>query len=271
MPLWIYDYPTWALVVGFALAFLGVAYLGMWLVRPHLLRFLRTGAPADMDVGVFLEAHGVIYGILLGLIAAGAYNDFDQVSANVNAEAAALGALYRDVSTLPDPIRTTLRTQLEEYTDYVIDEAWPQQRRGVVRPDGTRMLDRFFGTLAGFEPATPTQEILFAEAFGQANEYAELRRLRLQDVDSGIHGIVWFVVFLGAAISIVLVWGVDMSPRAQFLLGGVTALFLGSVICLIAAMDHPFRGDFSVGPDAFESVRSQVMAIESAVRAGAAR
>jgi len=31
-------------------------------------------------------------------------------------------------------------------------------------------------------------------------------------------------------------------------------LFLSTVICLIFVMDRPFRGEISVGPDAYEAV-----------------
>jgi hypothetical protein len=41
--------------------------------------------------------------------------------------------------------------------------------------------------------------------------------------------------------------------------GGITAFFLGIMIFLIYAMDHPLQGAVSVPPDAFQSVYDQVM------------
>jgi hypothetical protein len=40
----------------------------------------------------------------------------------------------------------------------------------------------------------------------------------------------------------------------QALLGVLTALFLGVMTFLIFAVDHPFQGVISVGPDPFQSV-----------------
>jgi hypothetical protein len=37
-------------------------------------------------------------------------------------------------------------------------------------------------------------------------------------------------------------------------LGGLLALFMTAMICLIAAMDHPFRGDVCVDANAFIAV-----------------
>jgi hypothetical protein len=46
-------------------------------------------------------------------------------------EATAWASLYRDVSSYPEPNRTELH-DLREYTRYVIEEAWPLQRKGIV-------------------------------------------------------------------------------------------------------------------------------------------
>jgi hypothetical protein len=47
---------------------------------------------------------------------------------------------------------------------------------------------------------------------------------------------------------------------SQFLLGGVTALFLGFLVFLIYSLDHPLRaGAISVSPDAFKAVWDQIM------------
>jgi hypothetical protein len=43
----------------------------------------------------------------------------------------------------------------------------------------------------------------------------------------------------------------DMEVHVHLILGGALALFLGIVV-LIAALDNPFRGQVSVGPDAFQ-------------------
>ena len=51
-----------------------------------------------------------------------------------------------------------------------------------------------------------------------------------------------------------------MDAGGHLLLTTALAVFLALLIFLIAAMDHPFRGEFSVGPDAFGAVRQQMLA-----------
>jgi len=45
-----------------------------------------------------------------------------------------------------------------------------------------------------------------------------------------------------------------MEIHVHVILAAVLSLFLGVVIFLVAAMDHPYRGEVSVGPDALELV-----------------
>jgi hypothetical protein len=81
---------------------------------------------------MYLQYFGIIYGLLLGLLAVGAYQNHAETRRSVVGEAASLAALYRDVSGYPEPYRTDLRTLVREYTRSTIGDAWPKQRRGMM-------------------------------------------------------------------------------------------------------------------------------------------
>src|SRR5262249_12939213 len=69
----------------------------------------------------------------------------------------------------------------------------------------------------------------------------------------------WWVVAVGAAINIVLIWMQDMEVHVHMILGAALACILGLVIFLIAELDNPFRGQVSIGPDAIARVYENVM------------
>jgi hypothetical protein len=84
--------------------------------------------------------------------------------------------------------------------------------------------------------------------------------MRLHATTSGMPGMIWFVVFAGAAATLMMTWLLVCERRgAELLIVALLAVLVGLVIFLTAAMDNPFRGEFSVGPDAFISVRDQLM------------
>jgi hypothetical protein len=78
--------------------------------------------------------------------------------------------------------------------------------------------------------------------------------MRLFSVHTAIPPVMWYVVILGAVINIAMVWLFDMRFITHLLLGGLLAAYLGTMIFLIAAMDHPFRGEVSVTPEPFEAL-----------------
>jgi hypothetical protein len=257
---WIYDYSTWTLVLLSIVVLVGYTWAGTLFLRPFLRLFLGRRQSSNDVVGYLLGAHGVYFGILLGLLAVATYQNYTQDDAIVAQEAARLAALYRDVSSYPEPIRSELQDLLRKYTRHIIDKCWKQQQRGQIPSDGNVIVNQFQDKLTQFEPRTKGQEILHAEALRMFNSYIEARRQRLNAVTCGIPAILWYVVFIGAAVNILLIWLLDMKLTAHLFLGAVSSFFLATLIALVAAMDNPFRGEVSIQADAFELVYEQLMA-----------
>ena len=104
--------------------------------------------------------------------------------------------------------------------------------------------------------------LMLAGEFGDGGRtrVVELRRIRLRSVLAGLPAPLWSVMLVGAFISIALTWFFDMKSRSMHF--WMTVMFsglLGTLIFLLAAMDNPFRGELSVGPEAFKLVYEQLM------------
>ena len=69
----------------------------------------------------------------------------------------------------------------------------------------------------------------------------------------------WYTIAAGSVVGLILIWMLDLRLIAQLLLGGLTAFVMASMICLIALMDNPFRGELSVSPQAFQLVYDRLM------------
>ena len=262
---WIYDYPTIYIGALFAAVFVGMTWLLIIVFRVAFHRWIHTEKRANDMVGFAFSSFSVLYGLLVGLLAVAAYQNFAGVSDIVTKEASSLAALYRDVEAYPQPIRGKLENDLRNYTRFVIDRAWPDQQKGIVPTEGTHRMTQIVDDLMSSEPAKKSEEIAQAEAYRQFNNYTELRRSRLANVNTGIPGVFWWVVALGAFITILLLAMLDMEIHVHLILTGLVSLFLGLVIFLIAAMDNPFRGEVSVGPDPFEAVYQSLMKPDDSV------
>ena len=128
---WVYDIPILLVVGLFALIFVGVCWLGTIFISPFLSQWFQGKARLNEILGDFLQYFGVIYGLLLGLLAVATYQNHTDVEKAVASEASSLAALYRDISAYPEPDRTELKALIKEYTRSTIEDAWPLQRKGI--------------------------------------------------------------------------------------------------------------------------------------------
>jgi len=267
---WIYDHPTSKIGALFALVFVLVTWAATLVLRHFLHPWFHRDRRANEMVGFVLSSFSVFYGILLGLIAVAAYQNFGAVGDLITREASSLAALYRDLNGYPQPLRGRLQGELREYTRYEIERDWPEQQRGIVPAEGTHRLRQFTDDLLGFEPQLMRDEIVHAETLRQVNNYMDQRRSRLNSVTVGIPPVLWWVVGIGALLGVLLTAMLDMEIHVHLILGGALSLFLGLVIFLIAAMDNPFRGEVSVTPDPIRQVYETLMVPSDSVDRGMA-
>ena len=189
----IYDGPAWVKGPVCVLGFVVPAMIGLWLVHRGLNQRLKLGETLVDNgvVGWFFSGTLTLYGITLGLIAVTTWESSRGVAGIASHEAATIAALYRDTSGFASPLREELHGKLREYTHFVIEKAWPAQRRGEILNDGNRMLDEFQSQLYANEPNTEGLKILQAEALKAYNELVELRRQRTDAVNQRVPEVIW--------------------------------------------------------------------------------
>jgi hypothetical protein len=148
-------------------------------------------------------------------------------------------------------VRLPLQQSVKGYVEFTIETEWPAMRKGEIARGGMPLIDRIQEQITAFEPQTPGQSILHAETTRQFYSFLERRAVRLYSATTGIPGIMWYVVVLGAVLSIFLVWLFDMSLIAGFFLGGLMSFFIGTMISLILVLDRPLRGEYGISPEVF--------------------
>lgn len=236
------------------------ALLGLVLVRRLVLPRLRVRPEDSEFTGAMVQAVMVFYGLAVALIAVSVWQTHSDVAKIVSQEAAAVAALYRDVGSYPEPVRSRLQGQLEGYVNYIIHDAWPRQAKGQVPAGGVELMNGFQATLTAFEPETEGQRILHAEALHAYNEMIHARRLRLDAVGTRLPGILWFVIFAGALIGISATFFFRVEDaRLHAVQVVLLAAFIGLVISMTFALDRPFCGDLGLGPGPYQLVLEQLM------------
>jgi hypothetical protein len=239
--------------------FVAITLIGILLIHP-LMRRLIHGERQVNDVVIFAAAnYGLIFAVLLGLLTVATCQTTKDLQDHVADEASSLSTMYHTADGYPEPVRSELKSELRDYTHYVIEKDWPAHRLGRTPQGGEHRLEAIRATLFSFEPKTKTQEVLHGEIIRQFNAMTVSREERLSAVASAMPGILWYVVIFGGVLTIVFLWMIHMDFVPQIFLGVMTALFIGLMTFLIFAMDHPLQGAVSVGPEPFQSVYDLVM------------
>jgi hypothetical protein len=257
---WIYDLPNWLLCALIIAVVVGLALIGLFLSRPIVRRIVGSSSKHNDVVSYFLGSMGVFYGLALGLIAVATWENYTQIDGVVSVEAAAVASLYRDLDGYPQPLRGRLETMMRDYTRVVIEKEWPAHKRGIALEDGDTLLDRFENEMMSFEPAKEREKIAHAEVLRSFDTVVEQRRLRLQAVSTGLPAALWCVVLIGALINgflTYLFWIENLVLHAALV--ALLATFIAVLIFLTAAMDNPFRGEFSVSSEGFKTILEKVM------------
>jgi hypothetical protein len=263
MPHWISSWldglSPWEQFFVFCAVAVAVTWLGIFLVHPILRRMLHAGGPSNEMVTHIASNFGVFYAVLLGLLTIMTFEANKKLVDEIGRETASLSTLYRTADGYPNPLRSELKAKLRDYTRYVIDKDWPAHRKGLVPLGGEHRLSAFRQSILSFEPTTNTQKVLQTEMLSNLNAMMMSREQRLLGVSEAIPGVLWFTVLLGALLTIAFIWMLHMALKAQLLLGGSAAFFLGMMAFLIYSMDRPLKGAVGLSPHAFQAVYDQVM------------
>lgn len=260
MPIWLYEITAVQTAIFMIVIAELLSMIGLFLARRFVVPKFRYSDGINDAISGTVQAIGVFYGVTVGLIAVAVWNTNSNCSELVSREAAAIGALYRDVSGYPEPQRDQLRRQLRDYTVFVIERAWPAQSKGQLTDEGTQLLDEFQSGLHSFEPKTAGQSAIHSEALRAYNTLLEYRRLRIDAVGGGLSSVMWAVIWIGAGISVGVAYLFRVEDwRLHAVLIGLIAGFLAFVLTMIIINDKPFYGPLGIKSDPYKLVLDRVI------------
>lgn len=247
--------PLWLLAVVLNVWLVGFALIALWLVRTKILpRMGLTYSDAYFGAAI-VQSVMLLYGMVAALTAVGVWQTYSQVSETVSTEATVIVSLWRDIGGYPEPLRGEARTTLRDYTEQIIRDAWPQQQRGQIPREGVDWMNRLQSQLFSFEPTLESQKILHAEALRTFNQLVQQRRQRLDAVQAGLPGVLWFVLVMGAmgCITLCLFFHVENAYYQTALVCGL-ASFVAMVLFVIVSLDRPFIGDMGITADSYQLI-----------------
>ena len=212
-------------------------------------------------VGLTYAIVAVVYAVLIAFIVVDVFETFAKGDEIATAEANKLSNLMLDSAGLPPQTAVAVRADLDKYIDIVVKSEWPSQQKGrlndAVFEPGWMVLAHLSTQLAVFEPATMGQNVNKGEMMHAMNDMIKARRSRILAAGEHLPDVVWQILLIAGVVAVgyTYLFGAH-SFRIHLAITGLISAMIALVFVLIIALDYPFRGEVSVGDDAFVSVRA---------------
>jgi hypothetical protein len=234
--------------------------LGMlWAIRAFIPHQQLT--PHNEVSGFVYAAVGVIYAVVLGFAVISVWEEYRGSLEDANQEANSVANIYRLAGALPEPSRSQIQQSALAYVNAVIDDEWSAMNEQELPSDGTvAALDQLWSEFYAAEITNARESVLYAEGLGQLHDLSAFRRDRIVSSEEGLLGVMWAVLIVGGILVVLFpcLFGVE-NGLVHSLIVATLAATLGLMLVLAYELNHPFRGDVRVQPDAFEQVRDQFM------------
>jgi len=259
---WLYDLPNLWLGVVVTSAFVLFAVVGLLLLRKRIETWVGPYPGQNDVVGIVSSTLGIFFGITLGLVAVGTWDTFNSMDTLTQQEVLTGTNLQRTLSTLPEPTRTEALKQLRDWADTVAEKSWPAQQVGQPPQGEAEKLEAIEALLSAREPG----RLLGgggiqrqARSIQQLNALMQAGDERARSYDARLTAPLWWIVVIGALLTIASTWFVAANSETVKLFATVSvALMLGLLIFFLVATDNPSRGDLSISADGFATLRDQI-------------
>jgi hypothetical protein len=251
---WLHDLSTgWLAVVVFAGTYLVAA--AIFVVVTTLARDRRADAFRAVSPGL-LPPMALLFGLLVGFLAAQVWSDSGRAQLAVDREASALRSVVLLMEAFPGEPEAQMRVLLRRQIEKSVTEEWPAMARG----DATLTvvpvaLDRALRLALTLTPRTEGQKTAQREIVASVQTAFDARRQRIILSESSVNWVKWTGVILVGVLTLIAIAFVQSGNRLAAALA--LWLFASAMACslvLIASQDRPFSGQFRIRPDVLQQV-----------------
>ncbi len=210
-------------------------------------------------VDPLLGVVGTLFSVLLGFLVAGAMDRYHDTVTTVDLEANSVADVFRISRGLKHDDRIRLRGLCREYTDVVLFTEWQMMEHQKTSPQAQDVYQKMWEAVLSIEPGDDMRiSNMQNSLLTSMEQLGENRRLRVVVSQHGLSPVQWFVIALGAAITVLFTLFFPMKKVGfQVFLTILITVSLGLNVWLMAAYSTPFAGELKIKPYMFELLRDQ--------------
>ena len=225
----------------------------MWLAVGKRREAFRAVSPG------MLPPMGLLFGLIVGFLAAQVWSDAGNAQQAVNREASALRATVILAHTFPGAPDTRIDALIRTYIRNAANEEWPAMahHRATLTVIPAQLVEALRIAI-GLTPRTDGEKAAQQQMISSLQSAFDARRQRIILSESSLNWVKWSGVILVAVLTLIAIAFVHCENRltAGLAMGLFTAAVAGSLI-LLAIQQRPFGGEFAVRPDPLVQVVPQ--------------
>ena len=207
-------------------------------------------------VGWNITVLGTIYAVIVGFMLYAVWMNLEVATSNAEAEANCLVNVARSAQGLRVEKRSEVQRLVREYVQVILKEEWAAMELGNVAPASGQVTEQLWTVLTRMETTGSAEQASRDHALSELSCMTDHRRLRQLQVNDQLPGILWSVLILGAAATIVSACLFGSSDFRLHLTQVIALSFVISLVLVaIADINRPFQGSVHVPPSAFERAR----------------
>lgn len=249
----IYQFSNLSLFVMLTVFFIVFSLIAIYLVKKYIPLEMRYKDNAV--IGNVSALISIIYGVLVGLMALYLINTISATSDSVQREANALADIYRNSKWLDEPAKTNIQNNIRDYIKYVINTEWPLMKKGNnLDLQGNYYMLGVTKELITYNKTHKDQQLFISAILNQVKNFYDARQLRIMLGYSSLSGQIWFVILVGALLTLMINYLYGMHFYFHVATVCAVALMSSAMIFLLLTLDRPFQGEFFIQPQAFIDV-----------------
>ncbi|MBV8553717.1 MAG: DUF4239 domain-containing protein [Acidobacteriaceae bacterium] len=211
-------------------------------------------------IGWQVTVIGTTYAVIVAFMLYAVWTNFEAANVYAEAEANSLINVVRAAQGLPAAQKRTIEELAREYVDNMLTQEWPAMNSVRFSPTSFRIVQDLWAAATNAETHNTSEQTSLDHTLTELSDMSNHRRLRQLQATSGLPGILWAVLVVGAIVTIV---SACLFGSNDFKLHQIQVFMLSLILSLalvaIADIDRPFQGSVHVDPSGFERARSTLI------------
>jgi len=207
---------------------------------------------------VMLTPLAVLIGLLIAFVASRIWGNYDRAYALVRDEARAIQLALTLGEKLPPKIPTEMRSAIQHYLQFTIDEDWPAKLQGRAKMLATVPgLTDAISTVLSFAPTDASQRLAQQRTLIALEQAIDARQNRILLSNASIAPMQWIAIIVLAVLLFLTVAMVHIDqPLAKAMSMFILSTAIAVCFMLLLVNDRPFStGGFFIGPDVLQQIK----------------